>query len=319
MSLTDSCGIPAGLLRLLRCLKEDITEPLSWNLQKSKEGCFSLKFWTHSFRAENGTKNNTQLRERTGRPRAATPVTEGCKSTIKGVCPPSQDRSRLSGTSPRILDPQKSVGSRKRKSPSRRKRNRQRQAAWRLKKRVSFIKLQAAAKRQVETSTTWKPHGHDTGSVIVDTDTSSPPEPASSGPVLTQALEKPEGVSQEPVATVEQLPETNQLQESSSTVGTVATAEQSPETNQLQESSSAVGTGTSTPDGPIVSHLDSARSCADTPPPTSKAPDHCAACGGTEGRLKACSACKAVQYCSLVCQKSDWHLHHKYNCAKLKL
>ena len=200
-------------------------------------------------------------------------------------------RSRLSGTSPRILDPPKSVGSRKRKSPSRRKRNRQRQAAWRLKKKASYIKLQAAAKRQVEKSPIWKPHGHDTGSVIIDTDTPSSPEPASSGPVLTQALEKPEGVSQEPAATVEQSPETYHLQESFSTVVT--------------------DSDLSTPDSSIVTE-----SCNNCDVDAANISD-IFRIPISDVTFRKCSACKAVSYCSLGCLNNDWP-RHKRVCAYVK-
>lgn len=46
----------------------------------------------------------------------------------------------------------------------------------------------------------------------------------------------------------------------------------------------------------------------------------CASCKKPEGAIKYqfCSACKKVFYCSKECQKNDWKVGHKTECAKLK-
>ncbi|EON97315.1 putative mynd finger family protein [Phaeoacremonium minimum UCRPA7] len=49
--------------------------------------------------------------------------------------------------------------------------------------------------------------------------------------------------------------------------------------------------------------------------------DHCVNCGATEsiggGRLKKCTRCHRVQYCSTVCQKKDWS-KHRPECLEYK-
>lgn len=40
----------------------------------------------------------------------------------------------------------------------------------------------------------------------------------------------------------------------------------------------------------------------------------CSSCN-QGGELKKCSRCHSVSYCSVTCQRSDWH-HHKLNCTK---
>jgi len=45
----------------------------------------------------------------------------------------------------------------------------------------------------------------------------------------------------------------------------------------------------------------------------------CAKChkyGGKDGKLKKCSGCNAIFYCSPECQKLDWK-RHKHECKKM--
>lgn len=54
------------------------------------------------------------------------------------------------------------------------------------------------------------------------------------------------------------------------------------------------------------------------PPPPSRPHRRCAACGATEGsqghRVRKCSACRQVYYCSTECQHADWPAHKKLCC-----
>jgi hypothetical protein len=43
----------------------------------------------------------------------------------------------------------------------------------------------------------------------------------------------------------------------------------------------------------------------------------CGSFGGRDGKLKKCSGCNCVLYCSAECQKSDW-TNHKLYCKLLK-
>ena len=53
-----------------------------------------------------------------------------------------------------------------------------------------------------------------------------------------------------------------------------------------------------------------------TPPPPRITPK-CAVCGTTEGRLKTCSGCHVVYYCSRAHQAQGWKKHKKF-CKKEK-
>ena len=53
-----------------------------------------------------------------------------------------------------------------------------------------------------------------------------------------------------------------------------------------------------------------------TPPPPRITP-RCAVCGTTEGRLKSCSGCHVVFYCSRAHQTQGWKKHKKF-CKKEK-
>lgn len=47
----------------------------------------------------------------------------------------------------------------------------------------------------------------------------------------------------------------------------------------------------------------------------------CASCQAPEGlamKHKQCSACKAVYYCSVECQRVDWKAGHKNRCKELQ-
>jgi hypothetical protein len=51
---------------------------------------------------------------------------------------------------------------------------------------------------------------------------------------------------------------------------------------------------------------------------TEQMDDVCASCGITQGngtKLKICTACKLMKYCSVECQKNHWK-HHKKACKK---
>lgn len=298
MSLADTCGIPAGLLRLLRCLKEDVTEPISWNLQKSKEGCFSLKFWTLGFRAENGDATKDTRLKRTKTPRTATPVRVDCNSHNKRVQSSYLDAVKLPGTSTRTFGQTKSCDEqRKSKAPSRRKRDSRRRALWRLKKKAT--RLQAAAKPNLDcqrSTTTWKQPA--TGSVTPDTDSPSS-EPASSGPVPHKVLDttQPESASKDSSVTVEDLP-----------------GKQLP-----QDPASTVTTEPDTPNDLHTSILDSDNNCENSAS-ILEFTENCIHCGLYEcdAKLRSCSACKSVKYCSVECQKSDWP-EHKQVCAYMKI
>lgn len=54
---------------------------------------------------------------------------------------------------------------------------------------------------------------------------------------------------------------------------------------------------------------------APPPPPASEA--GCAVCGAIPKKLKRCTACKSVSYCSRECQVDDWG-QHKLVCKQLK-
>ena len=41
-------------------------------------------------------------------------------------------------------------------------------------------------------------------------------------------------------------------------------------------------------------------------------PRQCAYCNNMEGRLKRCERCRRVKYCSVICQRAHWPLHHVY-------
>lgn len=48
---------------------------------------------------------------------------------------------------------------------------------------------------------------------------------------------------------------------------------------------------------------------------------HCSCCGQVASEdviLMKCSACKAVVYCTLECQKKDWKAGHKQRCHMLR-
>lgn len=51
-------------------------------------------------------------------------------------------------------------------------------------------------------------------------------------------------------------------------------------------------------------------------PPDAPPTGPCAACGSTTGRLRACSRCRRVRYCSRACQTADWAASHKHTCAR---
>ena len=45
--------------------------------------------------------------------------------------------------------------------------------------------------------------------------------------------------------------------------------------------------------------------------PTKKVPRVCEKCGKEAARMKKCSVCKLVRYCSEECQLGDWKSHKK--------
>lgn len=51
---------------------------------------------------------------------------------------------------------------------------------------------------------------------------------------------------------------------------------------------------------------------AGVPPPAA-----CESCGATEKKLRRCGSCKMVYYCSTRCQRIDWDISHKAQCAEL--
>ena len=124
--------IPDVFQRLLNCLEEEL-RPVSWTLSKSIDGCFSLRI--SEIPAEHERVRNVR-----GTKRPAP-----CKQTLTSEVKASGQVVLPSGN----LDSNpKSTGNRrarKKKSPAKLKRDRQRRATWRLQQQLSRENRQAAA------------------------------------------------------------------------------------------------------------------------------------------------------------------------------
>lgn len=316
MDFSNAIGIPVGILRVLSFLENNQEcgiEPLTWNLRKSRDGRYSLFIQS----ANSGGNQRRRPKENHRQPQ----INEHANTLNRKPSvnlehkPDSQDKGLLSpqileSTENHVVPPSdlpKSDGKRKKlKTPSQRKRDRQRLIDWKQKRALKSHQSANARIGQCTATTPLDTSNVEPVALTEDLDTTElPPEQlTSSGLENTPSSQR---LDSEATAQRIETPDKN-----SSLELTSAVLVQNPPESPVSDSSD-----------PHLSFLDSEvaefsdNELDEGSPFKLIVPEFCVNCNERNGTLRFCSACKAVRYCSIKCQKVNWAVH-KTICARLK-
>ena len=125
--------IPVAFERILQCLDKEKDAALSWTLSKSRNGQFSLKFWT--------SPNEDKIAAKKSRDRTVTSSKHCVRPEPVSLVnvDPSPD-----SVNSEVLERPKPIGKRRHKPPSKLNRDRRRLATWKLQQQLSRENRQAA-------------------------------------------------------------------------------------------------------------------------------------------------------------------------------
>jgi len=270
--------IPAALERILACLNAE-EEPLSWNISKSFEGQFSLRIWISkeaSVPAKNSHKGNRESNKHQHPQPVSSPtnVDTNTDSNVKEAV---------------ILDNKRPESTVKRKkSPSKIRRDKERRSLWSRKKKLSRQNQRATEKLDEQS----------------DSSTTSVSQTPNSSPELldTTQLVLESGGTRE-IITLQEPTERRDLFQLSLECSSIHPDNSTSSVPVLLDSSVAIG-NRGTPisySKPSGEHKQS-EACAHTSNSVPvKSARGCVICGKPCCNL--CNKCRAVKYCGPKCQK----------------